>query len=135
MRRPPDVRVLVSVKVHECVVDPILQSLGAAIADDVQDSLSDPCVLIMNEFEHPLPEDLDVLLNLARAELLDRLKPHIRIYGVSIAENDVNVISFPANAHQLPLVWFQGFVLVLLSVVLALSHSNHALKYYENRDF
>ena len=89
----------------------------------MQDSLPDPGVLIADKLEDPLPENLNVLLNLARTELLDGLETDITVLGVSVSKDDVDIFSLPTDAHEFPLVWL-AHLLKFLLVVLALLHSN-----------
>jgi hypothetical protein len=65
MSLPPNLRVGISTEFIYSIHDLILQSVGTAIADDMEHTLPNSSVLIINHFEDPLPEDIDVSLNLA----------------------------------------------------------------------
>lgn len=123
MRCPTDIRILIPVELHQCIVDSILQSFRTAIAYYMQNSLADAFVFIANQFEDSVPENLDVPLNFAWAKLLDGFESDIVILGVSVLKNEIDVVSIPANGHELLPVGFFDLVAELLLVVFALFHN------------
>ena len=120
---PPDVGVLVPVELLEGLVNPVLESGWAAVADDVQDPGPDPDVFVANQLEDSLPEDLDVLEALAWAELLDCFESDVVVFAVGVLEDEVHVLGVPADGHDFLLVKV-GYALVLLLIVLTLRHNN-----------
>jgi hypothetical protein len=136
MSGPPNVGVLVPVEFLEGLIDPVLQPFGTSVTDDVQDSGSDPDIFVVDQLKHSFPEDVNVLENFARAKLLDCLQPDVVIFVVSIIEDDLNILSVPALAHDLLLVEVSN-ALILLPVVPTLRHNqliiHHASKRLKNK--
>ncbi len=83
-------------------------------------SLSDSCILILGHSEHPLPELVNVLLDLAWTELFACLKSDINVLMESVLENFVDVLSVSANVNKflfaLSVVVEGYFLLILLSL-------------------
>ena len=122
VRSPSDVRVLVPVELHQRIVYPVFQPFRTAIADNVQNPLSDPLIGVGNHFEDPLPENLDVALHIAGAELLDCLQPDLVVLGVSVFEDQVDVVCVTADGHEFFAVGCLDLVSQLLLVIFALLH-------------
>lgn len=122
MGLPPDVRIGVPAKLVDCVHDLILQAFGAAIADNVQDSLPNSSVVVTHHLEDPLPELIDVSLHLAWAELLHGLESDIRIFIMGVLEDHIHIVGLTAEAHDVLLAGASRIQLLLLIVHALLTH-------------
>lgn len=93
----------------------------AAIANDVQHSLSNPDVLVIGHFKNSVPEHVDVTEDLAWAQLLAGLETDVIIFGPGVLEDDVDVLGVPADAENL-LLGLLRRLHVLLLIDPALTH-------------
>ena len=116
-----DLGVLVPVELLQCLIDPVLKSLGAAIADDVQDPGPDPDILIINQFKHSFPEDFNVPEHLAWTKLFDGFESNIVVLLIGVFEDDFNIGGVPAFVDDV-LLMDVNLVVVLLPVVPSFRH-------------
>ena len=81
---PSNIRVLIIVELGQGFINFVLQMFGTAITDDVKHSLPDSHIFVRCHFKHSLPENIDILQDLARAQLLAGLKTNVIILRFSI---------------------------------------------------
>jgi hypothetical protein len=122
MRLPPNFGVLIPTEGGNGIHNPILQPVGTAVTDNMEDPLPNPGILITDHLKDPLPELIDVSLDLARAELLDSLEADVGVFGFGVAEDDVHVFSLTTEAHDVLLTRATDLLGLLLIVCTLLTH-------------
>lgn len=125
VRLPPNIGVGITTELVHRFHDLVLEAIWTAVADDVQHPLTNSHILIANHLEHPLPELVNVALNLARAELLYCLKSNVVVFVVGVLENHLHVIGFTAEPHDILLGGARRIQLLLLIVHALPTHSDY----------
>ena len=110
----PDLCFRVSVEFLHSLNHLILYSTWRSITDDVQDSVSNAGVRILDQVEHPHPELGDVLLAPTRTKEFDSLQSNIVIFMGRIPQHFSNILRVADVPHKLLLIDFGSLGLLLV---------------------
>ena len=122
MSSSPDFWVLVPVEFSKSVVNLVLESWWAAVADDVQNPGPDPDVIVVNKLQNSVPEDFDVPEYLAWTQLLNSFKSDIVVLVMGVLKDDLDILSVPAFVDNV-LLMNVDLIVILLPVIPTLWHN------------